>query len=324
MGDRGDMGDMGDMGDTRKGWIAPVAAVIAIVGGLLLATVGVAGAAPQTVSFKLESGSTTIGSGPPFVSSPSTGVTGTWDDETGAFTGTFVSAPVASTLNTEVQVAPAPAPKTPAVVQLEVENIPLGPTTGTIDPATGVGTSVLDLRVEIFISTVSLDGGAPITLDITCDLNPIHIENHVVATGVGPGSVTPTKLALTAQGFAVPAATCTGGPSPAITAAVATGINENLGIVAPATTTTDTSSTLILVAGQIPPTTTTTTTTTVVADLLNCADFTYQEEAQAVLDADPTDPNRLDEDDPSGDGIACESLPARPAAAVAATARFTG
>ena len=40
---------------------------------------------------------------------------------------------------------------------------------------------------------------------------------------------------------------------------------------------------------------------------LNCSDFRTQGEAQAVLDADRTDPNRLDQD---GDGIACESLPA--------------
>ena len=38
---------------------------------------------------------------------------------------------------------------------------------------------------------------------------------------------------------------------------------------------------------------------------LNCADFASQEEAQATLDADPSDPNGLDAD---GDGIACEDL----------------
>lgn len=42
------------------------------------------------------------------------------------------------------------------------------------------------------------------------------------------------------------------------------------------------------------------------ADELNCDDFATQADAQAVLDADPSDPNRLDED---GDGIACEGLP---------------
>lgn len=40
----------------------------------------------------------------------------------------------------------------------------------------------------------------------------------------------------------------------------------------------------------------------------DCKDFKYQEEAQAVLDANPADPNNLDTDH---DGIACESLPKR-------------
>ncbi|GAB3586117.1 excalibur calcium-binding domain-containing protein [Amycolatopsis endophytica] len=42
----------------------------------------------------------------------------------------------------------------------------------------------------------------------------------------------------------------------------------------------------------------------------NCSDFEYQEDAQAVYDADPSDPNNLDGDD--NDGIACESLPHKP------------
>jgi hypothetical protein len=41
----------------------------------------------------------------------------------------------------------------------------------------------------------------------------------------------------------------------------------------------------------------------------NCSDFTYQEDAQAVFNQDPSDPNGLDSD---GDGIACEKLPHRP------------
>ena len=40
-------------------------------------------------------------------------------------------------------------------------------------------------------------------------------------------------------------------------------------------------------------------------DDLDCADFATQEEAQANLDADPSDPNGLDAD---GDGVACEAL----------------
>jgi hypothetical protein len=38
--------------------------------------------------------------------------------------------------------------------------------------------------------------------------------------------------------------------------------------------------------------------------------FTYQEEAQAVLEQDPSDPNGLDGND--NDGVACEMLPHRP------------
>lgn len=40
-------------------------------------------------------------------------------------------------------------------------------------------------------------------------------------------------------------------------------------------------------------------------DELNCDDFNSQEEAQAELDADPSDPHGLDADN---DGIACEEL----------------
>lgn len=45
---------------------------------------------------------------------------------------------------------------------------------------------------------------------------------------------------------------------------------------------------------------------------LDCSDFEFQEDAQAVLDADPTDPHGLDGSD--NDGLACESLPHKPAA----------
>ncbi|WDV50178.1 excalibur calcium-binding protein [Streptomyces coeruleorubidus] len=41
----------------------------------------------------------------------------------------------------------------------------------------------------------------------------------------------------------------------------------------------------------------------------DCRDFAFQEDAQAVFDADPSDPNRLDEDQGPDDGIACEALP---------------
>ncbi len=41
---------------------------------------------------------------------------------------------------------------------------------------------------------------------------------------------------------------------------------------------------------------------------LDCNDFTFQEEAQAVLNEDRRDPHRLDAD---RDGTACEALPSR-------------
>ncbi|MEV8553468.1 excalibur calcium-binding protein [Streptomyces glaucescens] len=44
---------------------------------------------------------------------------------------------------------------------------------------------------------------------------------------------------------------------------------------------------------------------------LDCTHFGYQEDAQAVFDADRSDPHRLDEDEGPDDGIACEVLPVR-------------
>jgi hypothetical protein len=43
-------------------------------------------------------------------------------------------------------------------------------------------------------------------------------------------------------------------------------------------------------------------------DVFDCSDFQYQDVAQAVLDADPSDPHNLD---PENNGIACENLPDR-------------
>lgn len=44
---------------------------------------------------------------------------------------------------------------------------------------------------------------------------------------------------------------------------------------------------------------------------LDCRSFTYQEEAQAVFDSDPSDFHRLDEDRRADDDRACEVLPRR-------------
>lgn len=61
-------------------------------------------------------------------------------------------------------------------------------------------------------------------------------------------------------------------------------------------------------------------TTAQAQDVYNCDDYTYQEEAQAVYDADPSDPNGLDGDN---DGIACEDLPSQGGAAPTSAAAPT-
>ncbi len=53
---------------------------------------------------------------------------------------------------------------------------------------------------------------------------------------------------------------------------------------------------------------------------IDCPDFIYQEDAQAVLDNDRSDPHGLDAD---SDGIACEELPRRGAATGRTTATTT-
>jgi hypothetical protein len=59
------------------------------------------------------------------------------------------------------------------------------------------------------------------------------------------------------------------------------------------------------------------------ADLYNCDDFTYQEEAQAEYDKDTSDPNGLDGPIGSGftgtQGVACEDLPHRPTSGTGST-----
>ncbi|MGA4863384.1 excalibur calcium-binding protein [Streptomyces lavendulocolor] len=57
---------------------------------------------------------------------------------------------------------------------------------------------------------------------------------------------------------------------------------------------------------------------------LDCRHFAYQEDAQAELNRDPSDPHRLDEDRGPDDGIACEVLPRRGGAATGTTPPPTG
>lgn len=79
------------------------------------------------------------------------------------------------------------------------------------------------------------------------------------------------------------------------------------------TTTAPTTTTIAATTTTSGATTTTTsgatTTTTAAADTLDCDDFTFQEDAQAELERDPSDPHRLDQG--GQPGVACESLPRR-------------
>ncbi|MER6346375.1 excalibur calcium-binding protein [Streptomyces sp. NPDC001595] len=52
---------------------------------------------------------------------------------------------------------------------------------------------------------------------------------------------------------------------------------------------------------------------------VDCSNFAYQEDAQAVFDADRSDPHRLDEDPGPDDNIACEALPRRSDALTSST-----
>lgn len=55
---------------------------------------------------------------------------------------------------------------------------------------------------------------------------------------------------------------------------------------------------------------------------LDCRDFAFQEDAQAELSRDLSDPHRLDEDQGPDDGIACEVLPRRSATSTTAPTPF--
>ena len=97
-----------------------------------------------------------------------------------------------------------------------------------------------------------------------------------------------------------------------------------------ATTTSSTSTTSSTTTSSTTTSSTTSSTTTTAPFVdLDCTDFAFQEDAQAVYDQDTSDPHGLDGPvGPTSDGVAgvaCESLPHRVAAqAVTASPQFTG
>ena len=185
---------------------------------------------------------------------------------------------------------------------------------------------LLEYQDSSIVSRVLLknNGGTVTPLNASCVIPNFTVSYTVASSKVPADSVNFTNLTLTAAPFTMPAGTCTLGGNPAPDA-ITNGLNNALALPNAGAT-----STLNFAAGAVPPppvTTTTTipptTTTTAAADVLNCyeGDFDYQDEAQAVLDEDPSDPNDLDGDE---NGIACEDLPVRVAVVVRANATFTG
>jgi hypothetical protein len=244
---------------------------IAAAGGLLLALVGPvspAGAASQDVEYKLDSGTVTInvpafdGQPPPCVSGPAkvvslelptaTGLKGTWDDATGAFDADFISEEKPGVLVTDCPI--------PGNIELRTQFLAPDGVTGNIDPVTGAGTLSAAFDVNIFVARLVPTSGTPpeVVLNVSCTLSDVQVSYTAQAT-ISDQSVIPTNISLNASGFTIPAAQCTGGPTPEILALITSSLNGVAGLNLPNSTT---ASALTLSAGAVPPPAPTTTTTT--------------------------------------------------------------
>lgn len=249
---------------------AGAVATIAAAGALLLASTGTAGAAVQNAEYALTTGQVTIGS-TPYTLPAATGITGTWDDATGAFDGAFTSEAVSST-----QAVTTPVVGTIALTYQFVADTNV---TGTIDPATGDGTLATTMDVVITFQTLTLDADPanPLALGQVCTIPDVPMSFTATASG-GPSPVF-AILGLTASGFAAPAATCTGG-DPGLTPLLQAQLNDTIGLP-----TQETSADLRFEAGQIPPPSTTTTTTVVTTS--TTAPTTTTSVAPAAVTAQP-------------------------------------
>ena len=244
---------------------------IAAAGGLLFAIAGPispAGAASQPVEYKLDSGTVTInvpayeGQPAPCPSGPAksveltlptaTGLKGTWDDETGAFSANFVSEEKPGILTTACPI--------PGNIELRTQFFAPAAVTGTINPETGAGTLTSTFNVNVFVARLVPTSGTPpeIVLNVACTLTGVKVDYAAQAT-IADTSVIPTNIALTASNFTIPAAVCTGGESPEILALITSSLNGPAGLTQPNSTT---ASAIALSAGAVPPPAPSTTTTT--------------------------------------------------------------
>lgn len=125
------------LGRTMKAAVA-VAAVVA-----LWVPMATAGAASQNLEFTNTGGSVTVGSLPPIaIAAGGAGLSGTWDDTTGAFSGSTQFNPIS---------VPADPPAVPVDVVVSLGNNGTANVTGTIDPTTGAAalTASMTLTVEV-------------------------------------------------------------------------------------------------------------------------------------------------------------------------------
>lgn len=222
-------------------------AAAAVAGGaaLLLGTVALpAGAASHDVSYRLVDGTVRVGA-QEYSLPAATGVTGTWDDVTGDFVGTFVSEPTQSAQDITSPLA--------GTIHLTYEFQGVGDVTGNVDPGTGTGT--LDSLLNVVIYLDRLETAAdPIDLDVTCTIPNVAVSYDVTATGLGAESEIFTDIVLSAAGFSVPTAGCVDGAVAGAAGLVEGSINDLLALPSE-----DTDAEITLEAGAVPPPTPTTT-----------------------------------------------------------------
>jgi hypothetical protein len=268
---------------TNRGRTAAKLTGVAAAAALVFGVIGPAGAATQNVEYRLDAdaggGDITLPtSGDPVVIDllAATGVTGTWDDVTGAFTGSFETAPIQAT-----NPAPSPAPPGSTIDQTTTITSPANGVTGTIDPATGTGTLTAPFDVSIYLASLTIPGTPPtvLPLDFTCTMPTVNVTYNVVATKVPADSLNFTNLTLTSQPFTVGTATCVGGPNsnPALHDQIQNGLNTTLALP-----NSNATSSLALIAGAVPPPPVTTTTTIPATTTTTAAPSTTTTPAAAV------------------------------------------
>jgi hypothetical protein len=220
----------------RRKFIPIAVAAVAI---LLVVPATTAQAAEHDLEFTNTGGEIQLqGFDPLPVGAAQAGLTGTWDDVTGEFTGTTTINPFA---------IPANPPDLPVPITLRINPASAENVTGTIDPDTGEADLVASMILEIEVSPTVICSTPAFDVPFTTDppdgapLDPLPFDPDADYT-----------IGLVAE-FTVPQVTSTG-PTGLCPDAVATIANENFPNEATAV--------LPLERGTpVPPTTSTTTTT---------------------------------------------------------------